>query len=102
MRTCDIKNIVFYRLSMVASAVWNFMVARSATNSSRTGCWHIEILRDTAVYDFGEDLFFRFSEWRIPEVMPHLLAISEKYAILPGSRFRELDDVFAAKKYAMF
>ena len=81
---------------MVTFGVWNFIT--SGTASPRTGSWHIEILRDTSVYDCGEDLFFRFSEGRIPEMMSFYLAISEKNAVLPGSKFREIGDVFPAKR----
>ena len=52
---------------MVTSAVWNFVALGSV--SSRTGCLYIEIFRETAMYNFEEDLFFRFSEWRIPRIM---------------------------------
>ena len=48
-------------------AVWSFIIPGLA--SSRTWCWCIEIFRDTTVYRFEEDLFFRFSEWIITEIM---------------------------------
>ena len=76
---------------MVTSAVWNFVALGSV--SSRTGCLYIEIFRETAMYNFEEDLFFRFSEWRIPEMMPFSPGYFQENAVLPGSRFRELDDV---------
>ena len=66
--------------------------------NSRTRCWYIRryIFRDTAVYDLWEDIFFRFSEWRIPEMMPFSPGYFREKWCLPGNRFRELDDVFAA------
>ena len=39
--------LVFYRVSMVTSAVWTFIFPGSA--SSRMRCWCIEIFRDTTV-----------------------------------------------------
>ena len=50
----------------------SWFLVQLLVRSSCTGCWYIEMFRDTAVYEFKEDLFFRFSEWRIPEVMPFL------------------------------
>ena len=64
----------------------------------RTGCWYIEIFRDTTEFDFGEDLSFRFSEWIIPEMMPFYPGYFRENCRFTWQMNSRVDDVFAAEK----
>ena len=64
----------------------------------RTGWWYIEIWRDTAGHNYGDDIIFLFLEWRIPERMPFLPGNFRWNTVWCFSGFRELD-VFAAQRY---
>ena len=86
---------------MVTSAVWSSMFPGLA--SSRTRCWCIEIFWDTTVYDFEEDLFFRFSELIITEILMPFLPryFREKMSFDPAVDFKSFMTCSQRKGVAM-